>query len=171
MSSSICIPSSSTSDASAVQAAADISEPPQRDRQRRLNRSEEVLFRRKEPERAREMFCKRPSELRSRRTPKGTIIRLSDLDQQDSDRMLEEDSSSRMPKEENAARFDEEMAGGTVQNTTLDSSPKVIEVPLLSLVVNKRKGKSKGGCAQRLCHTHVLKNAFDSSYGRLRRYS
>jgi hypothetical protein len=112
------------------------------------------------------MLCKRPSELRSRRTPKGTIIRLNDdLHQQNSDQTLEEGSSLRKPAEGNVGRFDE-WAGSLAQNITSDSSPKAIEVPLLSLVVNKRKGKSKGGPSNAMSRVYS-QTAFNSSYGRL----
>lgn len=161
MSSSICISSSSTNDRPAIQA----SEFTKLNRQQRMNRSEEMLFRRKEPQRAREMFCKRPSELRSRRTPKGTIIRLSELDQQDSDQMLEDESTLRKAVVENAAAPGlDEPAGGTTQNIISDSN-KVIEVPLLSLVINKRKGKSKSALFNLSMCTYSI--ASHSSHRRL----
>ena len=41
----------------------------------------------------------------------------------------------------------DEPVGGTTQNIISDSN-KVIEVPLLSLVINKRKGKSKSALSK-----------------------
>ena len=161
--------SSPINDMSAVQTVTNTGELPKMNRQRRINRSEEMLFSRKEPQRAREMFCKRPSKLRSRRTPKGTIIRLSELDQQDSDQMLEDDSTLRKAAEENAAGPGlNELAGGTTQNITSDSN-KVIEVPLLSLVINKRKGKSKSALSYVSCHVHTVHIFNRASYSSHRR--
>jgi hypothetical protein len=144
-------------------AAANTDELPKLNRQRRINGSEEMLFMRREPQRAREMFCKRPSELRSRRTPKGTIIRLSELDQEDSEQISEDGSNLRKAAEENAAGPGlDELAGGTMQNITSDSN-KVTEVPLLSLVINKRKGKSKSTLSNISCHMYIFNRILQPS--------
>lgn len=88
------------------------------------------------------MFLKRPSELRSRRTPKGTIIRLSDLDENNVEQSLDEESASTKPAEDGIT-IGHEPAGSSDSSLDSEAGLKAIEVPLLSLVINKRRGKSK----------------------------
>lgn len=142
MSSITCTPSTSTEPPTTL-GAADISTTRKPNQQRKHSERREMLSKHRDSGRAKEMFLKRPSELRSRRTPKGTIIRLSELDQKEAEQGMEDESISIRTAEE-SAMTSEELAGSTAVILNSDSSLKAIEVPLLSLVINKRRGKSKG---------------------------
>lgn len=89
------------------------------------------------------MYIKHPSELRVRRSPKRTIIRLSEFEQQDLDQTLEDEAASERALKESTDGLD-----GLFSYTKPSISPtpdsNVNEVPLMSLVINKRKSKSKG---------------------------
>ncbi|CAG7846760.1 SubName: Full=Uncharacterized protein {ECO:0000313/EMBL:CCA74199.1} [Serendipita indica DSM 11827] len=86
-------------------------------------------------ERSKDLSIKRPSALRSRRTPRGTVLRLREEDLVHRDDVLENMSD----------------VGSLVKDNTQDlvsadvypESEPSNEVPLLSLVVTKRKGKTK----------------------------
>ncbi|KAG8817025.1 hypothetical protein FRC17_000086 [Serendipita sp. 399] len=97
-------------------------------------------------ERAKEISYKRPSELRSRRTPKGTVLRFDDLD----DGPMEEGSD-----EEKTPSVDSSVVNSTRGSTReegvvdrgitihVNTSKIAREVSIESLIVNKRKGKTK----------------------------
>lgn len=87
-------------------------------------------------ERCKEISCKRPSEPRSRAVGRGTIVRLRELqDGELDDGEIEDDSIS---ETEGSAVS----APASFMNDPRRSGP--VEVPLLSLVIKKRKGKAKG---------------------------
>ncbi|KAG8863880.1 hypothetical protein FRC20_010514 [Serendipita sp. 405] len=91
-------------------------------------------------ERTKEISCKRPSELRSKRTPKGSVLRLDDLD----DRSLEEDLVDEVTPSVNSSVPTETKGNdGKADNVNVDTNLSR-EVSIESLIVHKRKGKMKG---------------------------
>ncbi|KAG8838165.1 hypothetical protein FRB91_009437 [Serendipita sp. 411] len=90
-------------------------------------------------ERTREISCKRPSELRSKRTPKGSVLRLDDLD----DRTLEEDLVDEVaPSVDSSVPTETKGNDGRADNVNVDTNLSR-EVSIESLIVHKRKGKMK----------------------------
>ncbi|PVF97791.1 hypothetical protein CPB86DRAFT_815235 [Serendipita vermifera] len=93
-------------------------------------------------ERGREIYYKRPSELRSRgTTPKGTTIKFCEVDEQDTEDVSSDGTS--VSDDGPILGLSEEAGSGSTVIASGSTSSASLEVPLLSLVVNKRKGKSK----------------------------
>lgn len=98
-----------------------------------------------------------PSELRSRRTLKGAVMKLNELDEE---AVIDESSPQTLiarPSLDDELACYEEASLQIRQDGILGTSP--MDVPLLSLVVNKRRGKAKGElCVRRTGH---LSHKFD----------
>jgi hypothetical protein len=93
-------------------------------------------------ERGRDIYYKRPSELRSRgTTPRGTTIKFCESDEQETEDVSSDETSA--SDDAPVPRLGE-VGDKPPTVITNASSSASLEVPLLSLVVNKRKGKSKG---------------------------
>lgn len=108
-------------------------------------------------ERTKVICCKMPSELRSRRTLKGAVMKLNELDEE---AVIDESSPQTpiaRPSLDDELACYEEASLQIRQDGILGTSP--MDVPLLSLVVNKRRGKAKGElCVRRTGH---LSHKFD----------
>jgi len=109
------------------------------DNRQRIQRSshESLLFQ----ERTKVICCKIPSELRSRKTPK--VMKLNELDEKTAfDELSPQTPTAPFSLDDELACYEaSSLHIRQGQDSVLSTSP--MDVPLLSLVVNKRRGKSK----------------------------